>query len=826
MLYLDPQWQKVIRDLWDNKARTLLVVLAIAVGIFAFGSMFATRTILLDNLREGFKATNQATLDVHLQPFDESLTRTVEHFPNVIGVEARTTTFVQIWNGSSWVPLQLFAVPHLDAMTINRIQLEQGTLTLSRHQIVLERASFPLVKGAVLGGEVPIQLADNKQHKLQIAGVAHDFSSVPASRVPQYTGYVSLDTLREWGLKQQYDELLIVTNPVLITHAQLEGASNQLQDRLEKVGHEAASVDITEPGKHWASDFISGLVLILAVLGTMSLGLSGFLVVNTITAMLSQQKRQIGMMKAIGGVTGDILSIYMTMCAAFGVLSLLIALPIGAALSYMVAHVLADFMNFDIYSFDFPWWVILLQVVIAIIAPLAAAFIPILAGTRTTVREAISDYGIANVRRNRFNEVLFNIRGLPRPLMLSLRNTFRRTGRLILTLVTLTIAGAIFISILNTRNALLGEFDKFESLFGYDIQISLARPQNAERIVREGMRVSGVARVEGWGAANGSVVRPPGVVVHVASLPNEEARNRQRNNSAFSSTMPGRQEKDKGTAITILAPPIDTAFITPDLAEGRWFQPGDEDVVVLSTEILRTEPYLKVGDQMKVDFGDKKRDLKIIGVVNVIGIPLAYAPFDYVTRLNGTAGLSPIVMIGATSRDPAVQQTVAQKVEDHYRDVGIGVSQTATIATLLGNVISQIDFLILLMLGMAAMLGLVGGLGLASTMSLNVLERTREIGVMRSLGASNSSVRSIFLTEGILIGLISGVLASALSVPISFALSQALGSAFFQRPMGLVLKPDGFVLWLSIALIIAAVASLLPANRATQISVRESIAYE
>ena len=218
--------------------------------------------------------------------------------------------------------------------------------------------------------------------------------------------------------------------------------------------------------------------------------------------------------------------------------------------------------------------------------------------------------------------------------------------------------------------------------------------------------------------------------------------------------------------------------------------------------------------------------MEVIGVVNVVGLPLAYAPFDYITRLNGTSGLSAVAMIRTTSRDAVVQQTIAQDLQDRFRDIGIGVSQTMTLPTLLGSITSQIDFLIILMLFMAGLLGLVGGLGLASTMSLNVLERTREIGVMRSLGASSRSVRRIFLTEGLIIGSISVLLASLLSVPISYSLSTALGLAFFQMPMGLALKPEVFLLWASIALVIAAVASLLPANRATHVSVRESIAYE
>jgi putative ABC transport system permease protein len=130
------------------------------------------------------------------------------------------------------------------------------------------------------------------------------------------------------------------------------------------------------------------------------------------------------------------------------------------------------------------------------------------------------------------------------------------------------------------------------------------------------------------------------------------------------------------------------------------------------------------------------------------------------------------------------------------------------------------------MLFMALLLAVVGGLGLAGTMSLNVLERTREIGVMRSIGASNGSVRSVVMVEGMLIGLISWAIGAVLSIPASLGFSTAVGMAFMGRPLVFSFSIQGVIAWLVLALAVAAVASLLPAQRAAQISVRESLAYE
>jgi putative ABC transport system permease protein len=249
-------------------------------------------------------------------------------------------------------------------------------------------------------------------------------------------------------------------------------------------------------------------------------------------------------------------------------------------------------------------------------------------------------------------------------------------------------------------------------------------------------------------------------------------------------------------------------------------------VIVLSSEVLNTEPWIKVGDTLKIDFGERNRELTVIGIVNLEGIAFAYSPFEYITRIEGQPGYSQAVMLGTSSKDQQFQEDVARNVEEHFKDVGIGVFQTATPYSLIGVLISLIDFFVAFLLFMAVLLGIVGGLGLASTMSLNVLERTREIGVMRAIGASNGAVRGIFLAEGLLIGAISYAISAVLSFPISLGFVILIGNAFFDRPMTLRISPLSFLAWLGVALVLASAASIAPANRAASISVRESLAYE
>jgi putative ABC transport system permease protein len=117
-------------------------------------------------------------------------------------------------------------------------------------------------------------------------------------------------------------------------------------------------------------------------------------------------------------------------------------------------------------------------------------------------------------------------------------------------------------------------------------------------------------------------------------------------------------------------------------------------------------------------------------------------------------------------------------------------------------------------------------MGLAGTMSLNVLERVREIGVLRAIGASDGAVRRIVMAEGIAIGIMSAVLALVVTLPLSKLLSDGVGIAFGGEPLTFHFSLAGLLLWLALALLIAGVSSYLPARRAVGLPVREVLNYD
>jgi putative ABC transport system permease protein len=127
---------------------------------------------------------------------------------------------------------------------------------------------------------------------------------------------------------------------------------------------------------------------------------------------------------------------------------------------------------------------------------------------------------------------------------------------------------------------------------------------------------------------------------------------------------------------------------------------------------------------------------------------------------------------------------------------------------------------------MAVLMALVGTIGLMSTMSMNVMERTREIGVMRAIGATPKKIRTLITWEGLIIGALSLFVAFALAVLFSTWMGKFIGNMSFRTPLTLTISATGLLIWVGIIGVGSYLATLYPARRASNLSTREALAYE
>ncbi|MBW6472490.1 MAG: FtsX-like permease family protein, partial [Anaerolineaceae bacterium] len=120
----------------------------------------------------------------------------------------------------------------------------------------------------------------------------------------------------------------------------------------------------------------------------------------------------------------------------------------------------------------------------------------------------------------------------------------------------------------------------------------------------------------------------------------------------------------------------------------------------------------------------------------------------------------------------------------------------------------------------------VGGIGLSGTLSLNVLERTAEIGILRAIGAYDSVITRLVTFESLFIGLTSYVIGILASIPISLVLTNMVNLAIFKSQSEFVMTAKGIILWFFLLILLSLVASYIPARNATRLTIREVLAYE
>lgn len=791
-----PRWQKVAREIWKNPKRTLLVVLSIAVGVIALGTVAGTYAVITRELPAGYARVNPASATLFVEPFDDDLLRVVRNVPGVESADGRRTVTMRLRSGlAPWRDVEVFSLPNYDDLQVAKIWPERGAWPPAPREVLIERAAMDLA-GLRIGDTVALEAANGTQRALPISGTVHDINRPSARFSNSLYAYVHPQTMEWLGVEGDYNQLDIVVAQGKLDRDHIVAIAGEVRSKVEKSGRDVYWLSIPEPGKHPFERFLSPMALLLTTLGLLCLLLSGFLVVNTITALLAQQIRQIGVMKAVGARTGQIAGMYFGLVLLLGILALIISIPVSVLATRALVRFIAGLVNFDVASYWPPAWVFGLQALAALLVPMAAAMLPISRGSRITVREAINSYGLAEGQPSSglLLNFLSRVRGLSRPLLMSIRNTFRRRARLVLTLLTLALASTIFVAVFSVRASLLRTLDDALAYWQYDVGVTFARPYRVEEIERQAMLVPGVTHAESWGYQSARRLRP---------------------------------DDTNSENLIMIAPPAGTKLLQPTLLAGRWLLPEDENAIVITTDLLREEPGLQVGDEIQLEMDGRLSPWLVVGLMRgVLSGPTMYANYPYFARAMRSPEQASTVQVLTEQHTPTFQRQLADRLEEQFEQNGLRVVSTSTLTDLRRIVISQFGVIIIFLLAMAILLALVGALGLAGTMSINVLERTKEIGMMRAIGATGRMVRRMVVVEGGLVALLSWILGTVLAIPISQMLSRSVGLSFLQTPLSYRFAPEGALIWLVAVLVLAAVASLLPARDASRVSVRDVLAYE
>ena len=795
---MSSRWKKVWADFWGNKSRTLLTILTIMVGTLAVGFNSNVNLYMLESMDSDYQSASPSEAQVYAYPLDDDMVKLAREVPGVDAVEGLASASAKVVRSDGLpIQIQFIAVKDPNELTLDQVKPAAGQDSippLGEREILVDASALPA--GYKVGDIVTVELSDGKQRQLKLAGYMHAVTGFPFSFTQTMYAFVTPRTLEWLGGSPDYSGLSISVAEQQTDAKHVTEVAQAVADRLKRAGAEVYFVSVYQPGHHFAWNITQGIFFVLNILGYMTVFLSGFLIVNTITALMTQQTRQIGIMKAVGGGTGQIFSLYVVLILGFGLAAFLIAVPLANMLAEAFGGGMATYLNFSPMPYPGYRQSLVQQAIVSMLVPLLAALWPIYNSVRVTVREAISDYGIGGGPRRKERPVSRAALWISRPLRLSLRNAFRRKLRLSLTLVTLVLAGAIFIGVYNLWESFDKTIQDVQGYFMADVNISFGRYYRFEEVASIAEKVPGVESVEGWTEYTGTLLK---------------------------------DEDTAGTQIMFVAPPSTSTLIDPVITSGRWLETGDENAIVIGNHLLNIFPDLKVGDWLTIEIDGRKTQWHIVGTYSITGNvspPLLYVNYEYLSRLIGRPDQVYSLRVLTTSHDAATQKAVGDQIEKLYEANGIQFGSTQLGADFIRDQKAQTDILVYFMLSMAVMIAIVGGLGLMGTMSINVLERTREIGVMRAIGASNGDIQGIVIVEGMVVGLISWAVSIVLSLPITNILCYGVGMSLLTAPMPAVYGVSGILTWLLLTLVLAAIASAWPARRASRLTVRDTLAYE
>ncbi|MEJ7596451.1 MAG: FtsX-like permease family protein [Kofleriaceae bacterium] len=734
-----PRWRKLRGDLRAAWGRVLAMQLAIVVALAGVGTVLAARAVLEREIDASYRAVHpaDATIDI-AGDVDDALLAAVRARPEVADADRRQMVRARIKQRPEdpWQMLVLFVADDFNALRLNTFRPDRGAWPPPRGSILLERTA-PAVMGlgshtgkqghgalpahALAGGpSMIVQTPNGKPTVVTIAGTVHDAGQAPNWQEHRGTSYATRETLAALGEPPILHELLIQFRQAdSIEH--VEASAKQLAKWLGDRGVDVHEIRVPGLRKHPHQGLMNAVQTVMLVFTLLLFVLSSIVVATILSTILARQTRDIGVMKALGASTGQLAGLYATFVLGLGVIATVIAIPLAYAAANGMVRVIAQMMNITLADASIPRWVFATIALLGLLVPLALASVPILRATRMTVRRSLAHSGAGSD---------FARSSLSR-LPIAVRNALRRPARLALTMTLLVVGGSFVIAASNFERSLSTISSKLGSARHYDLEIRLQTPIARGRLA-DLANIEGVRAYELWAASDAAL----GDIVH---------------------TYP-----DGGHgSFTLTAPPSNgSSLVTFPLRAGRWLVPEDTDAVVLGGH-----GGADVGDRITLAVEGKRSTWTVVGLVEEVGGGSAFVTargYAKATKIDGVT----LLRFETVSHTADERATVLARIEATLVERAIPV-RYAMPALLLRTIID--DHILLVaraVIAMAMIIALVGLLGLGAAMAINVAERTREIGILKTIGASNGRLLRILLGEAVVVGAASAFVAMAVSFPL------------------------------------------------------------
>jgi len=788
---MNTQWRKIAGDFRAHRLQIVLIGIILVLGIAGVVAALNARAILAREIEESYQRANGADIILWFDKVEPQTLELVRGRPGVAAVDARAAAFTRVAGKSGeWFSMRLTVLPDLANQKVNLIHQDAGTWPTTDGGILIEQSGMTLLEARV-GEEVHVRTPAGGAVAIPIGGFVHDTAVAPSTQDRIIYGYVTPATAALFGQNVELDQLLVK----LQTRGSMSDVTefaDDLSGWLKAKNAAPLRADALN-NTHPHAALMSAMLRVLEVLAGIAFVCSAALAACMISLWMKREVRQVGIMKTLGARSSQLAWQYLALVAPLILLAVTLAFPIGTVVGRWVVKYHQTMLNIDVADWSVPRPLIFAELVFAIGIPFLAMAAPIVRAARLSVRQAIQDPGIVPPS----GPIAFTSRMIKMPgnrrWTFALRNTFRRPWRLALTLLALSAGGALLLTAHNNYESLMRVIDAALTTRGHDIEVLLQRPAPAAQLEAVTRAVPEVEMAEAFRRAGVNLVEEGG-----------------------SATV------REGRRTLLFGYPEGTRLLKLPLREGRWPAPGEGDSVVINRHVQTATPGLKLGGEITVKFRDRRTKVHVVGIVEEIGSAVIYAAFPAFENMTGLGDASAVLRVKIKGDR---QQLVGAALDQALIDARLTPSLINTRNEFRASLEEHFAVVTGVMKMIALASALVGAISLIATVSLGVLERAREIGVIRALGARPRSVVAIFLVEGGAVAFLSALLSVVGSVIFARLLNgmaerQLLHVAvpLYVSRIGLALLFSGFFLvilgvWVSV-------------NRLLRLSVREALAYE
>ena len=791
------RWQKVAGDLRAFRAQMMLLVVTLALGAAGVTAALNAQAILKREIAASFSNARVPDLAFWFERVGETERAAAAGESGVVATDARRMAYTRIAiKDGNWLTLRLIIVADLAVQKLNIVHLHTGAWPDANGAIFIEQSAASMIDADV-GQPVRVRKPNGEIVALPVAGFVHDPSIAPSTQERMLYAYVTPSTAQLLGQNPVLDQLLIKLE-YRGTNVDVNESGNTIRAALARKGLTTLRKDVL-PNEHPHGPLMAAMLRVLGVLSILAFVCSVAMAGYVVAAWMRREVRIVGIMKTIGARAHQIAAQYLLLVGPIALFAVLLAIPLGHALGLVVVRYYAISLNIDIVDWDAPSSLLLTEVLLSLAIPLVAMTIPIVRAARMTAHAAIQDAGIVALPAGRLAARVLKVPDQMR-LTLALRNTWRRPWRLSIMLLGLSAGGGLLLMTHSNYESLIGVIDISLNQQGHDIDVAMQRAVTAAELEAIARPLPDVSIAEAW--------RRVGVGVGAAD-------------SVANTSKPSESRRVALTAY----PPNSRLFRLP-VVHGRSPAAGASDEILVTRALQDAFPEMQPGRKVQLQYPERQTPVTIVGIVEEIAMPNLYTSFATYEAVTGLGDKSSLlrVKVSGDQRADHIESTV-QALDRAFLAAGMAPSQIVSRVQMRDALDEHMKVVLDVVRMVALTMALVGAIMLAATTILNILERSRESGIMRTLGAAPKTIAAIFLAEGASVTLASFMLSIAVSIPLTLAMLSAAEKRLLHMAVPLQFSWFGLAILLSGAIVVL-LAVLICVMSATRKSVREVIAYE